>query len=251
MDPRWKAIGATRSVRRIATALTVLAVVAAAIFVPGARTDLVIAAISSAVIVRAAVLRLAGQTLATERDFTSAVLDHADAPVMVLDRHGIVLRFNRACERTSGLDAAQGVGRPLWEQPFICEGDRATVRHRFGMVGTKDATGRREVDWRHTSGALRRITWSIRHFADASGQPVFVVFAGVDVTAQRTAEAALQESERRHRRVIEAAHDVVVETDLQGRITFLSPQWTILSGFTVAETLGKPFTDLAQPDDGA
>src|SRR4051794_29298743 len=115
MDPRRKASGARRSVRRSATARAVLAVVAAAIILPGARTALVIAAISSAVIVRAAVLRLAGQTLATERDFPPAVLDHADAPVMVLDRHGIVLRFNRACERTSGLDAAQVVGRPLWE----------------------------------------------------------------------------------------------------------------------------------------
>src|SRR3954454_6678521 len=136
MDPRWKANVASRPVRRAATALAVLAIVAAALIVPGARTDLVFAAISSAIIVCAAVQRSARQTLATERDFTAAVLDHADAPVMVLDRHGIVLRFNRACERTSGLDAAQVVGQPLWEQPFICEGDRATVRHRFGMVGT-------------------------------------------------------------------------------------------------------------------
>src|SRR4051794_12572724 len=135
MDPRWKAIVASRAGRRAATTLAVLAVIAAALTVPGARTDLVLAILSSAIIVRAAVLRSTGHALATERDFTAAVLDHADAPVMVLDRHGIVLRFNRACERTSGLDAEQVVGRPLWEQSFILEADRATVRRRFGAVG--------------------------------------------------------------------------------------------------------------------
>ena len=43
-----------------------------------------------------------GDELRKERDFISAVLSTAGALVVVLDRQGRIVRFNRACEKLTG-----------------------------------------------------------------------------------------------------------------------------------------------------
>ena len=52
---------------------------------------------------------------AEERDFISAVLDTAGALVVVLDHQGRIVRFNRACERTTGYSFDEVRGKLLWD----------------------------------------------------------------------------------------------------------------------------------------
>lgn len=49
--------------------------------------------------------------------------------------------------------------------------------------------------------------------------------------------------------VLDQIRDVVFQTDLQGCWTFLNPAWTALSGFSVPESLGRPWQDFIHPDD--
>jgi PAS domain S-box-containing protein len=58
---------------------------------------------------------------AEERDFISTVLDTAGALVVVLDRQGRIVRFNRACERTTGYSFDEVRGQLLWELLLIPE----------------------------------------------------------------------------------------------------------------------------------
>ena len=54
--------------------------------------------------------------LTVERNFVSAVLDTVGALVAVFDPAGRIVRFNRACETTSGYDFATLVGRYAWDK---------------------------------------------------------------------------------------------------------------------------------------
>ncbi|MFP2928931.1 PAS domain S-box protein [Pyxidicoccus sp. 3LG] len=56
-------------------------------------------------------------------------------------------------------------------------------------------------------------------------------------------------SESRYRLVIDNLKEVVFQTDTQGLWTFLNPAWTELTGFTVEESVGKPFLDYIHPED--
>ena len=47
----------------------------------------------------------AEEKLQEERDFNTAVLDTAEALVIVLDKEGRIMRFNRACEDIGVLDS--------------------------------------------------------------------------------------------------------------------------------------------------
>src|SRR4051794_17950462 len=56
-------------------------------------------------------------------------------------------------------------------------------------------------------------------------------------------------SERRYRLVIDNLKEVVFQTDTHGVWTFLNRAWTELTGFTVDESLGKPYLECLHPED--
>src|SRR4030095_1642513 len=58
-------------------------------------------------------LKRTEEALQEERNFASAVLDTVGALVLVLDPDGRIVRFNRACERTTGYLSGDVVGRQV------------------------------------------------------------------------------------------------------------------------------------------
>ena len=50
-----------------------------------------------------------------EHDFTAAVLETLSSLVVVFNRQGQIIRFNRACEQTTGYTFAEVRGRPIWD----------------------------------------------------------------------------------------------------------------------------------------
>ncbi|MBZ4395206.1 PAS domain S-box protein [Myxococcus sp. MISCRS1] len=57
--------------------------------------------------------------------------------------------------------------------------------------------------------------------------------------------------ERRYRLVIDSLKEVVFQTDVQGRWTFLNRAWTEITGHAVDVSLGKSFLDFVDPEDHA
>ena len=80
-------------------------------------------------------LKRAEQALQEERNLAATILDTVGALVVVLDPQGRIVRFNRACERTSARDFDQRQGTPR-QRPLrnsgggrtIPSGDRTVVR---------------------------------------------------------------------------------------------------------------------------
>jgi len=54
----------------------------------------------------------------------------------------------------------------------------------------------------------------------------------------------LQESEKKHRTLVETIRDIVYTVDLQGRFTYLSPMVSVITGYTDKELLGKNFIEI-------
>ena len=59
----------------------------------------------------------------------------------------------------------------------------------------------------------------------------------------------ISRSERRYRTLVNNLKEVVFRTDIRGRWTFLNPAWTEVTGFTLQESLGRPFLDFIHPQD--
>lgn len=66
---------------------------------------------------------------------------------------------------------------------------------------------------------------------------------------QELAAEAHRQSEARYRSVVNNLKEIVYQTDSEGRWVFLNPSWTEITGFTIEESLGKPFLDFVHPKD--
>jgi PAS domain S-box-containing protein len=131
---------------------------------------------------------IAQSELRAERDFVSAILDTAPSLVMVLDAHGQIVRFNRACEELSGVSMADVAGRPIWELPFLLDEDRARIRENIPQLAAATAPVKLDRTWLGKNGARHVIAWTVMALRGQTGATSYLIGIGLDVTMARELE---------------------------------------------------------------
>jgi PAS domain S-box-containing protein len=126
--------------------------------------------------------------LRAERDFVSAILDTAPSLIMVLDSHGHVVRFNRACEELSGVPMSEVAGRPFWEVPFVLDDERAAIRDGIPRLAASTEPVRLDRTWIGKGGGRHTIAWTIMALRGQSGMTSYLIGLGIDVTMARQLE---------------------------------------------------------------
>lgn len=134
--------------------------------------------------------KLVAQALRHERDFTAAVLDTVDALVIVLDKAGKIVRFNRTCEQVSGYDASEVIGRPVWTILTAAE-EKEEIQTVFQQLKLKYTANQHENDWIRKDGERRLISWSNTVLSNDMGLVEYIIGTGIDITEQRRTEEAL------------------------------------------------------------
>ena len=85
-------------------------------------------------------LKRAEEALHEERNFASAVVDTVGALVLVLDPGGRIVRFNRACEQTTGYASSEVIGKQVWDL-FAAPEETARFREIFEQLRGRPASG--------------------------------------------------------------------------------------------------------------
>jgi PAS domain S-box-containing protein len=134
--------------------------------------------------------------LRRERDVVSAILDTAGALVVVLDTEGRIVRFNRACERTTGYAFDEVEGIPFWEL-FLVPEEMAPVQAVFHELRAGQFPNQYENHWLTKDGERRLIAWSNTALLDERGAVEYVVATGIDITERTQAEEALHDQIKR------------------------------------------------------
>ncbi len=152
-------------------------------------------------------LKEAEQALAEERNVVSAIFDTVGALVTVLDRQGHIVRFNRACEQTTGYSFEEVKGRRVREVFMIPE-----ELERFSSIFDQLRNGVLPNDyesyWLTKSGERRLISWSGTVLTDNDGNVTHIIASGIDVTERKRLEkAVLDVSTREQRRIGQDLHD--------------------------------------------
>jgi two-component system sensor histidine kinase VicK len=187
------------------------------------------------------------QALTVERNFVAAVLNNVSALVLVFDIAGRIVRFNRACETSSGYSFADLAGRAFPEELFP-PADRETAIRIFEQVRTGGGTESFEINWSTKSGQTRRIAWTATSLTNAEEEVGFVVMTGADVTGQREAEIALRSSEERYRQLVENSLGFICTHDLNGTLLSINSHAAAVLGYTPEEMAGTPLRNYIDSD---
>ena len=158
-----------------------------------------------------------------ERAFIEAVLDAAEALVVVLDRQGRIVRFNRASERVLGRTLREVRRVPVWK--LAPRDQREDIKRAFKDLRSGQFPNRFENDWMHQDGTRVRISWSNTALTNSAGMVTHVISVGVDVTEQRKAQAALRAGEAFNRTVLSSLTAHIAVLDQNGVIVTTNEAW--------------------------
>ena len=150
----------------------------------------------------------------TRERFLSTVVQTVRSLVLVLDPHGRVLLFNRACEETSGYTFDEMRGRFVWDVLLPPEAVQP-VKEVFAQLRAGRSNEYENV-WVAKDGGLRNISWTNTVLADERGQVQYIIPTGLDITERRRAERKASESEDRYRLLFERIHDAIYVCELPG-----------------------------------
>jgi len=125
-----------------------------------------------------------------ENTFLEAVLETVDALILMFDQQGIIVRFNRACEKLSGYSANEAIGQSIWE--LLLQGvERAAMQAHFDTFRADKFPRSYQNRWFTRNGDEHLIEWTSTALLDPSSKNEYVVATGIDVTElQRVKENA-------------------------------------------------------------
>lgn len=97
-----------------------------------------------------------------------------------------------------------------------------------------------------------RVQWfraTIAPMRDGASHANATLWITDNITEAREAEIALLQAHNRYRQLTAALQQVVFETDLEGRITFINAAGDKLAGGDASSALGQPWISLLHPED--
>ena len=149
----------------------------------------------------------AEKALQEERNVVSALLDTVGALVVVLNPYGQIVRFNRACEKTTGYSFEE-VSNKYLRDLFVIPEELPQFHAFFNDLCSGTPVEAYESHWSTRDGTRRLISWSSTVLTGADGLPEYIIATGIDITEKKRLEKSILEvSGREQRRIGQDLHD--------------------------------------------
>jgi two-component system, cell cycle sensor histidine kinase and response regulator CckA len=152
---------------------------------------------------------------------------------LLVDR--MILKTNRAFCRVSGYSERELLGRSVRDL-YLSDEDYDRVGQLYKR--TNDAPGMVEARLRKKDGAVIQVLIGLSPVNPYDQKAGFIASV-LDITALKSAETALKQSEEKYRTLIENMYDAVYRCDLDGNLSFASPSAARILGYrTEQEVMG-------------
>jgi PAS domain S-box-containing protein len=148
-------------------------------------------------------------------------------------------RFYALYGTTADCEGGYRMSGELYTREFVHPDDTGVVAHEIEKSITSDPGRLYEMEHRivRRDGEVRHIVVRYRTSMDRNGQTIKNYGVNQDITERKQAEDALKESEDKYRTILENMQDMFYRTDLNGKITMISPAGVRLAGYDSPDDL--------------
>jgi PAS domain S-box-containing protein len=174
--------------------------------------------------------------------------------VRIINNDFTIRYFNHAFAKMTGVDQNNVLGKKCWEvfPSSLCH----TPECRANRVLNGEKKIEVEIERQKHDGTTIPCLASTLPLKNNAGNIIGIIEQFSDITEHRKMEDRVKETENFYRSLIELGGEVgeaiVMLQDIDGAEgiqTFVSDQWTIITGYTKEELLGTSFFDLVVPDN--
>lgn len=168
-----------------------------------------------------------------------AMLQSAQDSIFITDAEGVLRELNQTFCTHMGRPREDLLNRPLAE---VFAGEELRTQLSTGALARETREPVSFVQRMQPPGQEYWISVVKTAVVDAAGRCLGVLSMGRDITAQRTAELALRQSERRLASLIRQVPVGVFETDAAGRLVFANERMQRQTGCSLEELSGEQWT---------
>jgi PAS domain S-box-containing protein len=186
--------------------------------------------------------------LAQERNLLRTVIDNLPDRIFLKDAEGHYLLDNASHLRSLGLESPDGIaGKTVFD---LFSREQAEQFHAADMaiLASGEPLLNHEERLTGPDGVERWMLTTKVPLRDPEGKIVGLVCLSRDITARRTAQEALRESEERNRTLLEQLPQRIFFKDREGAFIAVNPAFASDLGVRPEELIGKTDFDLFPPD---
>lgn len=179
--------------------------------------------------------------------FQATILENVSDIIVIADLHFNILSANKIAETFYGIKPEDYLGKPFSDVVELKHNSltRQQVRKHFEENGFWKG----EVCYTHQSGAVKHLLFTINYVYDEAGNRVSIMGVGKNITERKIAEEKLRKSEQFYRNLIADSLDGILISDMEGKITFVSPSITHILGYNTEEVIHKNLFQFVHPQD--
>ncbi len=196
-------------------------------------------------------LRQSSETrIAAERDKLQAVITSVGDGLCALDQDGGLLFINPTGERLLGWKEAELAGQSVLDLVEIWDKDGPTSALDkallYEMLGLGQAYRNDDRHFKRKDGTTFPVSYVVNPIVkDGEFSGAVLVFR--DITEQKQAQEALQESEEKFRTISVSAQDAIIMMDSEGCISFWNKAAEKMFGHSHSEALGQELHEFIVP----
>lgn len=174
------------------------------------------------------------------------VFNSSSHAAAIFDSENVFKKINKKFEIISGYTKEEVEGKMVWTA--LIYPDDLQMMIGYNKLRKKgDTTVPKEYEFRLITkkGDIRIIHFSVEIIPRTNN----TLLSFIDVTENKIAEKELKESKEKFQGLVEDLNDVIFEMDINGKIRYISPSITHITGYSTDHYVNRCFLDCVYPDD--
>ncbi|OCR00613.1 hypothetical protein BCD67_11580 [Oscillatoriales cyanobacterium USR001] len=180
------------------------------------------------------------EELEKERDLLSEIINKLGSLIVVLDREGRIVRFNKTCEKLIGYSGEEQIKNKYFWDLLIIPESREIYQKIFRSLVVEKSSNNYQDFLLTKDGIYHLIAWSNTVILDKEGKVQYAIANGWEITEAKETEIALREGETKFRSIFESNMIGIGFWENNGNIVDANDALLKMLGYTRADLVNLP-----------